>query len=100
MRCSVPKWGGKMRLTICGWLGGLAGLAIVAPAMAQAPAVPPAPATPSATTAATYAQQNQPRNIWDFLCKRPEQRAEKKERFCNSVIGQLFSNLLRPVTLY
>lgn len=55
--------------------------------------VPPAP--PPAPVAAAPAAA--PNNLWSFLCPTPEQKAACKDKLCNSKLGQLMNNGLRPM---
>lgn len=59
-------------------------------AAAPAAAVAPAPATAAGTATGT-------KNIWSFFCMTPEQKAECKAKICNSQIGKLGNNMLKPV---
>src|SRR5262249_23228318 len=60
---------------------------------AAAPAVAPAVAAPAAAGAA-------PRNLWTFLCPTPEQKANCRACICNTGLGQLFSNSLKPAAAF
>jgi hypothetical protein len=86
---------------------GLAVLAGLSPSLsAQVPAVPTPPAAGAGlgavSTATGAAGQvtgaaGQASNLWSFLCPTPGQLAAKKEWLCNTPIGQLMNNTLKPV---
>ncbi len=90
----------RWKICYCGGLILTAGFAAragaqavpAAPAAAGAAAVPavPAAAAPAAAPAA-------PANIWTFLCLSPEQKAACKTKFCNSALGQMLNNGLKPI---
>src|SRR5581483_2641473 len=93
---AMKRW----KICYCGGLILTAGFAARAgaqavpapPAAAGAAAVPavPAAAAPAAAPAA-------PDNIWTFLCLSPEQKAACKTKFCNSALGQMLNNGLKPI---
>ncbi len=83
----------------CGSLVLVAGLApaayaqlpAAAPAAAGVPAAAagvPVAAAPAAPTA----------NLWTFLCLPPEKKAACKAKLCNSPLGQMLNNSLRPAS--
>ena len=39
-----------------------------------------------------------PANLWSFLCPTPQQKAECKQKICNSAIGKLLNAILMPVS--
>src|SRR5262245_25180581 len=74
-------------------------------ALAQVPAVPgvpggaPAAVAPVAPVAPVAAPVAAPtNNLWSFLCPTPEQKAACKAKICNSGLGQLLNNSLKPAS--
>lgn len=80
----------------CGGVVLAAGLA--SQAGAQAPPPPAVAAVPAVPVAA--APVAAPANIWTFLCLSPEQKAACKTKFCNSALGQMLNNGLKPVSAF
>ncbi len=78
------------------WVAGLAVMAGTASgALAQAP-VAPAPAV--GVGGAPVAAAPAPANLFSFLCPTPEQKAACKQKICNSALGQMLNNSLKPVS--
>lgn len=66
------------------------------PLWAQIPPVgPPGGVVPPVPPAAAAA----PGNLWSFLCPTAEQKEECKRKFCNSKIGQLMNQGMKPVSI-
>jgi hypothetical protein len=80
-----------------------AGLALttgIAPSVwAQVPGVTngSAAATQAATAAAPASS---PANFWSFFCKTPAQSLACKEKLCNSPLGQLLNNGMKPMGMF
>src|SRR5262245_5745072 len=51
---------------------------------------------PPAAGAPAPAAPAPPRNIYSFLCPTPEQKAACLAKICNSPLGQLMNNSLKP----
>ena len=81
------------------WLGMIACLALTPAAWAQAPAIPGAPAAPAGIAAPTGAAPpaGGGGNLWSFFCLTPEQKANCKNCFCNSPLGQMASGFAGPM---
>ena len=70
------------------------------PSVPGAPTLPNGPVPAATTAAATSAAGGAaapPKNIWSFVMKTPEQKAQFKAHFCRSRAGMFINNLLVPV---
>lgn len=87
----MKKW------TILG--SGLVALSSYSPALhAQPiPVAPPAGVVPP--VGAPIAGAPAPANLFSFFCPTPEQKEECRRKFCNSKLGQLLSQGMKPVSI-
>lgn len=82
----------------------MVGLGLAAPVLGQLPATPVPVAPPTALPAvgaggasAGTAPAAAPRNIFTMFCPTAAQKAELRQKFCNSVIGKLFNTMITPL---
>src|SRR3989442_3656 len=73
-RAGTAGWAWSVQAKLPGGGGAATGV----PGAAVAPAAPP------------------PSNLFSFLCPTPDQLAACKQKICNSMIGQLLNNSLKP----
>jgi hypothetical protein len=88
---------------LCVWVLVMA-IAWPAAGRAQVPGLPGGAAAPGAAVPAGAAgalpTAAPTRNLWSFLCPSADQKAACRAKFCNSSVGQLVNNTLKPATAF